>query len=54
MIIGVLSGSLGDADLGEMVPIEYVFQTLEKQFLDGDFYRGVDRAKTPAPGANKP
>ena len=54
MIIGVLSGSLGDADLGEMVPIEYVFQTLKKQFLDADFYRGVDRANTPAPVATKP
>jgi hypothetical protein len=54
MILGVLSGSLSDADLGEMVPIEYVFQTLERQFLDADLYRGVDRAKTPAPVANKP
>jgi hypothetical protein len=43
MIIGVLSGSLEGADIGEMVPIQYVFEILEKSFPDADLYRGSPR-----------
>jgi hypothetical protein len=49
MIIGVLSGSIDGADLGEMVPIEYVFEILEKAFVDADLYRGNERDKPKAP-----
>jgi hypothetical protein len=49
MILGVLSGSMEGADLGEMVPIEYVFQVFKKQFLDGDLYRGTDKNNPPLP-----
>jgi hypothetical protein len=51
MIIGVLSGSIDGADLGEMVPIEYVFEIL-KQFLDADLYRGEEKDKPHAPSVN--
>ena len=48
MIIGVLSGSLEGADLGEMVPIQYVFEILQKQFPDVDLYRGLAKDKPQA------
>ena len=54
MIIGVLSGSLEGADLGEMVPIQYVFEILEREFPDADLYRGLLKDKPPTPSAKQP
>jgi hypothetical protein len=56
MIIGVLSGSIDGADLGEMVPIEYVFEIIKKSYPDADLYRGTEKEKPkgtvpPTPGA---
>jgi hypothetical protein len=40
MVVGVLSGSLPGADLGEMVPEQYLFEILEKLLPDADTHRG--------------
>ena len=41
MVIGIVSGTLPGADLGEMVPEQYLFEILEKQLPDADTRRGV-------------
>jgi hypothetical protein len=48
MILGVLSGSLDGADLGEMVPIQYVFEILDAHFPDSDLHRGPANKPKPA------
>lgn len=53
MIIGILSGSLEGADLGEMVPIEYIFEIVEKNLPNSDLYRGEEKDRPSAASANQ-
>lgn len=48
-IIGLLSGSIDGADLGEMVPAEFIFDIIKEHYPTMDLYRGnlSDRPKTP-------
>jgi hypothetical protein len=50
-LIGLLSGSIDGADLGEMVPAEYIFDIIKDHYPTMDLYRGnlSDKPKTPAP-----
>ena len=40
MLIGVISGSIPDVDLGQMVPSEYVFDILKEHCPAANLYRG--------------
>lgn len=40
MLLGLLSATIGGADLAEMVPVEYLFQIIAKNYPDADLYRG--------------
>jgi len=46
MILGLLAGNIDGADLGGMVPIEYVFEVIARSYPDADLYRGAARAKS--------
>jgi hypothetical protein len=53
MLLGLLSATIGEADLAEMVPVEYLFQIIAKNYPDGDLYRG-DLKDKPKPNASPP
>lgn len=53
MLLGLLSASNEGADLAEMVPVEYLFQIIEKNYPDGDMYRG-DMKNKPKTDEQKP
>jgi hypothetical protein len=40
MLIGLLSGSIEGADLGVMVPVEFIFDVVQRAYPDADLYRG--------------
>jgi len=48
MLIGLLSGNIEGADLGEMVPVEFIFDVIRQSYTDADLYRGnpKDKPKT--------
>jgi hypothetical protein len=48
MLIGLLSSAIGGADLAEMVPVEFLFEIIQRNYPDGDLYRGdlKDKPKT--------
>jgi hypothetical protein len=45
MLIGLLSGDIAGADLGAMVPVEFIFEVIQRSFPDGDMYRGNPKDK---------
>jgi len=45
MILGLVSGNVEGADFAQMVPIEYVFQVIAKNYPDADLYREGDKDK---------
>lgn len=52
MIIGLISGSIEGADLGEMVPEEFIFDIIKIRFPVFDLYRGKsDERPKPSPAA---
>jgi hypothetical protein len=43
MVLGLLSGSINNADLGEMVPVELVFDIIARTYPDSDLFRGAEK-----------
>ncbi|HWF39921.1 MAG TPA: hypothetical protein VG322_15465 [Candidatus Acidoferrales bacterium] len=52
MLLGLLSASVEGADLAEMVPVEFLFEIIEKNYPDADLYRG-DIKNKPRPEVTK-
>src|SRR5712691_705503 len=52
MLLGVESGIIQGDDLAEMVPIEFVFDVLQRIYPDGDLYRGDLKDKPKSTGAS--
>jgi hypothetical protein len=52
MLLGLLSGSIEGADLGEMVPEEFIFDVIKEHYPAADLYRGSPKDRptvTPDP-----
>lgn len=43
MLLGLLSGSISNADLGEMVPVELLFDIIARAYPDSDLFRGAEK-----------
>jgi hypothetical protein len=41
MLIGILAEAIPDADLGQMVPSEYVFDVIQAHYPTANLYRGL-------------
>ena len=46
MLLGVLASIIAPADLGGMVPVEYIFEVIENNLTDVDLYRGRKKDKS--------